>query len=93
MGPRSPKDVEVELLEIGGERLAILTFPSERTPEGLSPAELEILRLLRKGMSNAEIARARATSVRTVANQVASLLRRFGVASRHELLIAIAAQE
>jgi DNA-binding CsgD family transcriptional regulator len=36
-------------------------------------------------MSNAAIARARQTSVRTVANQVASLFRKTGARSRDEL--------
>jgi DNA-binding NarL/FixJ family response regulator len=44
-----------------------------------------VLACIARGMSNAEIARVRQTSVRTVANQVGSLLRKTGAASRIEL--------
>lgn len=44
------------------------------TPVSLTPAEREVLALVIEGGSNAAIARQRKTSVRTVANQVASLL-------------------
>lgn len=44
-----------------------------------------LVRLVR-GDSNAVIARARKTSARTVANQVASLLRKTGASSRYELI-------
>lgn len=51
----------------------------------LTPAERAVMALLLAGKSNAEIAKARKTAVRTVANQVASLFRKFGVGSRAEL--------
>jgi len=50
-------------------------------------AQREILALLQVGLSNREIARQRARSVRTIANQVASLLRKTGSASRRELVV------
>jgi len=50
-----------------------------------TPAEQEVLELLRQGLSNAEIAAARGCSTRTVANQVASLLRKAGADSRRAL--------
>ena len=43
-----------------------------------------------RGGSNAQIARARGTSARTVANQVASVFVKLGVASRRELLAKLA---
>ena len=52
----------------------------------LTPAELEVLELLRSGLSNQEIASLRARSPRTVANQVASLLRKTRCASRRGLV-------
>jgi DNA-binding NarL/FixJ family response regulator len=51
----------------------------------LTPSEAQVLEHLARGMSNAAIARARHTSVRTVANQVASLFRKTGARSRAEL--------
>ena len=52
-----------------------------------TPTERTILELLSQGLSNAEIARIRSRSVRTIANQVASLLRKAGAASRRELAL------
>lgn len=51
----------------------------------LTQAERHVLALLRRGLSNSEIARARERSVRTVANQVASLLRKTTCSSRRAL--------
>lgn len=56
----------------------------------LTPAEQEILRMLELGLSNADVARARARSVRTIANQVASLLRKTGAPSRRALIAKVA---
>lgn len=54
---------------------------------GATPAaELDAARRLFEGQSHAEIARARHTSQRTVANQLAAVFRRFGVSGRNELL-------
>jgi DNA-binding CsgD family transcriptional regulator len=56
----------------------------------LAPAEHAVIALLVEGMTYAEIAQARHTSVRTVANQVASGFRRLGVSGRAELLCMLA---
>lgn len=56
----------------------------------LAPAEHAVIHLLIEGMSYAEIAEARHTSVRTVANQVASGFRRLDVSGRAELLCLLA---
>ncbi|HEY6078749.1 MAG TPA: helix-turn-helix transcriptional regulator [Polyangiaceae bacterium] len=56
----------------------------------LAPAELAVMRLLVEGLSYAEIARARQTSIRTVANQVATGFRRLSVSGRAELLCLLA---
>jgi DNA-binding CsgD family transcriptional regulator len=56
----------------------------------LAPAEHAVIHLLIEGMSYAEIAQARHTSVRTVANQVASGFRRLDVSGRAELLCLLA---
>jgi len=55
----------------------------------LTHTEREILTHLLEGSSNAAIAQIRGTSVHTVANQVASILRKLGVASRSELAAAM----
>jgi DNA-binding CsgD family transcriptional regulator len=54
--------------------------------ETLTAAEGEVLALLREGLSNEQIAQARSRSVRTVANQVASLLRKTRSPSRRALI-------
>jgi DNA-binding CsgD family transcriptional regulator len=52
----------------------------------LTGSELEITRLLVQGKPNSEIARVRQTSLHTVENQVASLLRKAGARHRFDLL-------
>lgn len=56
--------------------------------ENLSAAEREVLELLRQGRANAEIASKRGTSVRTVANQVSSVLQKTGLPSRRALQVS-----
>lgn len=59
--------------------------PDAAATAQLSASEAHVLKLIVGGRSNAEIAAERRTSVRTVANQVASILRKLGVGSRYEL--------
>lgn len=54
----------------------------------LTDAERDVLSMVRSGMSNGEIATARSRSVRTIANQVSSVLRKTRAASRRALLVA-----
>jgi len=54
----------------------------------LTSAERDVLELVRRGMTNAEIARLRERASRTIANQVASLLQKTGATSRRALGIA-----
>lgn len=65
-------------------RLAIDEPPSIREVE-LTDAEREVLDLVRAGLSNRAIAERRGRSARTVANQIASLLRKTNSASRRTL--------
>ena len=53
----------------------------------LSTSEREVLALLLEGKSNLEIARARGRSDRTIANQVAAILRKTGAESRRALRV------
>jgi len=54
-------------------------------PSILTRAEADIVRAVLRGASNAEIAGVRGRSVRTVANQIASMFRKLNVGSRSEL--------
>ena len=58
----------------------------ERRVADLSQSELEVLELVRRGLSNKEIAAARGRSAATVKNQLQSVLRKFGVSSRLRLI-------
>ena len=53
--------------------------------ENLTPAERDVLALVRAGFSNAEIAARRRSSESTVANQVSSLLKKARVPTRRVL--------
>lgn len=60
--------------------------PRAHFDEGvLTTAEREVLALVDRGLSNEAIARIRSRSVRTIANQVAALLRKTGATSRRAL--------
>ncbi len=76
---------------IGDEELAILSFPlpTVSMPAVLTPAERLVALDLLDGKSNPEIARARGTSARTIANQVAAIFRKLGVASRSDFAYAM----
>jgi DNA-binding NarL/FixJ family response regulator len=54
-------------------------------PAALSTAERDVARLVVAGWTNAQIAGARGSATRTVANQVASVFRKLGVDRRAEL--------
>jgi DNA-binding NarL/FixJ family response regulator len=57
------------------------------TEIALTDAERDVLDLLQNGLSNEQIASMRSRSVRTIANQVASLLRKTKSGSRRELVV------
>lgn len=70
-------------------RMAAVLLRDERSEMNdavLTTAEREILELLQQGLSNAEIATLRARSVRTIANQVASILRKTASDSRRAVM-------
>ena len=62
-------------------------------PFPLTDAESAVLALVLAGLKNADIARSRATSPRTVAHQIARILNKYGAASRRELLAILAQPE
>ncbi len=81
-------------IDVGGDSFALLECPEpcdrETLDRELTPAQAEVAHLMAAGHSNAEIARRRGTSPRTVANQAASVFRRLGVASRLGLVAWLA---
>jgi DNA-binding CsgD family transcriptional regulator len=72
---------------INGQQLLVISFPAEtvRDMSALSPAEKHVAQLILQGHSNTQIAAIRHTALRTTANQVASIFRKYGVNSRAEL--------
>lgn len=72
------------------ERTITVARPDALLAAWLAPAEHAVVRLLIEGHCYSEIAEARHTSIRTVANQVASAFRRLGVSGRAELLCLLA---
>jgi len=83
----APRGLRATKFRLRGQEMAILSFPSEPPPlpAELSPAEQDVLKLVLSGISNAEIARRRGRSARTIANQLAACYKKLGVSSRLEL--------
>jgi DNA-binding CsgD family transcriptional regulator len=77
-----------DLLRVGA---SLLQSDDDVSSPELTGAEQEVLLLVRRGLSNQEIADARGTSINTVANQLAALLRKTGAASRRALLVTMGA--
>jgi DNA-binding CsgD family transcriptional regulator len=66
------------------ERLGSSVALPRSLPDDLSPREVEILRLVARGLSNKEIGRELTISEHTAANHVRSILRKTGCANRTE---------
>jgi DNA-binding CsgD family transcriptional regulator len=82
--PAVPRDLEA--LATDDDDFVVLSFPlPQDPPEALTPAESEVAALVIAGRTNGEIAALRGTTLRTVANQMASLFRKLGVRSRLQL--------
>lgn len=60
------------------------TTPPARAPSPLTDREIEVLSHMRRGLSNADIAKALEISEETVKSHVSSILRSLGAASRTE---------
>jgi DNA-binding NarL/FixJ family response regulator len=81
-------DVEIFELLIGDEALVVVsisTTANHRFEDVLSRAERQVALDAASGLSNRAIAARRGTSIRTIANQLASIYRKLGVSSRAEL--------
>src|SRR3954447_4218320 len=73
--------------EVAETELARLDVPSRsRQPSELTDNELQIVAMVRDGLTNRELAAALSLSVRAVEPQLPRLYRRFGVANRTQLL-------
>lgn len=89
-----PRGLRSASFSLGENEYLVFSYPKVVLArlEGLTPAECETAFLVLWGMSNAEIARIRAVAVRTVANQLACLMRKVGVRSRLELACKLRSQ-
>ena len=90
----APDGLVASRFDLADDAFVLFEWPAQSAPSptpDLTPAEREILEQVLAGRSNAEIGRCRGRSPRTVANQITSLFRRLGVASRFELF-ALAAR-
>lgn len=65
-------------------------FPSNELPTELTSRELEVLRLIARGMRNREIADALGTAEGTVKNQASSILQKLGVRDRTRAVLRAA---
>src|SRR5262245_53383763 len=85
--PKAPGGLKASVVELGSGSYVLLSFPrgAAGLPPDLTEAERRVALALLAGCSNAEIARMRGSSPRTIANQVASIFRKLGVRSRAEL--------
>jgi DNA-binding CsgD family transcriptional regulator len=72
--------------------ISVPVSPALESPEAgaLTKAERAVVELALGGLSNAEIARRRRSSPRTVASQLAASYRKLGVGSRRELVAKLA---
>ena len=83
-----PEALKVTHFSHQGEHFAVLSFEhlARALPGGLSETEAMVVLLALTGQSNRSIARSRAVTERTVANQLASAYRKLGIRSRGELV-------
>jgi DNA-binding NarL/FixJ family response regulator len=83
----APADVKVMRFELADGEFAVVSFVGApiSLPAGLTSAERAIVAAVVEGRSNAEIARQRGTSPRTIANQMAAVYQKLKLSSRAEL--------
>jgi DNA-binding CsgD family transcriptional regulator len=72
--------------------ISVPVSPAFESPEAstLTKAECAVVELALGGLSNADIARRRRSSPRTIASQLAAAYRKLGVGSRRELVAKLA---
>jgi DNA-binding NarL/FixJ family response regulator len=78
------------LRELGVRQIPRGPQPTTRVnPAGLTDRQVEILRLLSEGLTNAEIAERLVLSVRTVDHHVSAVLQKLGVGGRRDAAAAL----
>jgi DNA-binding NarL/FixJ family response regulator len=87
MKTKSTEGMRASSFRWNSEDFAVISYslPCSGSAVELTAAEREVLELVLLGESNAGIAHCRKRSQRTVANQVAAILRKLGLSSRNEL--------
>lgn len=91
-GPfKVPRGLEAKRSVERGKPAVVLSFPVPRIDwqANLTAAEIDVVRDVLAGLSNAEIGERRGTALRTIANQVAAIFRKLGVSSRLELSLSV----
>jgi DNA-binding NarL/FixJ family response regulator len=83
----APRGLIADRITCEGEDIVVFSWNTDPVPRAaLTSSERAVLALVLDGMGNAAIATARNTSARTIANQVASILRKTGASSRFDLI-------
>jgi|HubBroStandDraft_5_1064220.scaffolds.fasta_scaffold60366_1 DNA-binding NarL/FixJ family response regulator len=86
-----PRELSAIRARSGATDLVVFTYakPVWTLPPSLTAAERGVVLGMLTGATQREIARARGTAPRTIANQVASIFRKLGVGSRLELFAVL----
>jgi DNA-binding CsgD family transcriptional regulator len=90
--PDIPDDLVAYAFTVEDDEYVVFSFRSSDAPAGerlddaLTASERAVVDLVLLGRSNEEVALARGTSPRTVANQLGLVYRKLGVRSRRELV-------
>jgi DNA-binding CsgD family transcriptional regulator/tetratricopeptide (TPR) repeat protein len=91
LGARSDADrLAARLRQLDGRPVRRVRRATAAHPFGLTARELEVLALLRDGLTNAEIAERTFTSVKTAGHHVSAILTKLGVSSRRDAVRASA---
>ena len=83
--------VRVSKVRMLGEELIVISRPIPAAESRLTPAEIEVAKLVAAGLTNAEIAALRKRSERMIANQIGNILRKLRADSRHQVGRVLAA--
>jgi DNA-binding CsgD family transcriptional regulator len=91
MSPADEEGPRVSRLRFGDDELVVVSVPQldVRAAAALTGAERQVVHEVLVGRSNADIARRRGGSPRTVANHLANVFRKLGVSSRAELALRL----
>jgi DNA-binding CsgD family transcriptional regulator len=89
-GAAPPEGLRADRFTLAGEEFMVLSFVAiDGVAGALTAAEADIVQHIMMGRSNREIATYRRTSIRTVTNQVAGILRKLGARSRYDLVVML----